>query len=57
MGDSWNLGGEADEDVGEDLRLSTDVVNVLDTTVAEVGTLCGLSKAGLVSGTPATCDR
>ena len=56
VGDSWNLGGEADEDVGEDLRLSTDVVNVLDTT-AEVGTLCGLSNAGLVRGTPATWDK
>ena len=56
VGDSWNLGGEADEDVGEDLRLSTDVVNVLDTA-AEVGTLCGLSNAGLVRGTPATWDK
>ena len=27
-GDSWNLGGEADEEVGDDLRLSTEVVKL-----------------------------
>ena len=55
IGDSWNRGGDADEEVGEDFKLSTEVVKVLDTV--EAGTLCGFNKAGLVSGTPATWDK
>ena len=35
-GDSWNLGGEAEEEVGEDLRLSTEVVKLEATEAAWV---------------------
>ena len=58
-GTGLNLGGDAEEEVGEDLRLSTEeaIVEVTVAAAAAARLLWLCIIAGLVKGTPATCDR